>query len=66
MADLRRTGRPSRSRKSGSDKERRRLIVSSIVLDTLQDLKMAYPKTTESIGWELQAIAKELDEITTK
>ena len=29
------------------DKENARLIVSRIVLDALQDLKMAYPKTTE-------------------
>ena len=36
------------------------LIVSCIVLDTLQDLKMAYPKTTEKRRLELQAIGKEL------
>jgi len=42
------------------DKENARLIVSRIVLDTLQDLKMAYPKTTEKRRQELQAIGKEL------
>jgi hypothetical protein len=34
--------------------------VSRIVLDVLQDLKMAYPKTTEKRRLELQAIGKEL------
>jgi hypothetical protein len=43
------------------DKDNARLIVSRIVLDTLQDLKMAYPKTTEKRRLELQAIAKELE-----
>jgi PPK2 family polyphosphate:nucleotide phosphotransferase len=42
------------------DKENARLIVSRIVLDALQDLKMAYPKTTEKRRLELQAIGKEL------
>ena len=42
------------------DRDNARLIVSRIVLDTLQDLKMAYPKTTEKRRLELQAIAKEL------
>ena len=42
------------------DKENARLIVSRIFLDTLQDLKMAYPKTTEKRRLELQAIGKEL------
>jgi hypothetical protein len=41
------------------DKENARLIVSRIVLDALQDLKMAYPKTTEKRRLELQAIGKE-------
>ena len=44
------------------DKENARLIVSRIVLDTLQDLKMAYPKTTEKHRLELKAIGKELAE----
>ncbi len=42
------------------DKENARLIVSRIVLDALQDLKMAYPKTTEKRRLELQEIGKEL------
>ena len=42
------------------EKDNARLIVSRIVLDALQDLKMAYPKTTEKRRLELQAIAKEL------
>jgi PPK2 family polyphosphate:nucleotide phosphotransferase len=40
------------------DKENARLIVSQIVLDTLKDLKMAYPKTTPKRRRELQAIRK--------
>jgi polyphosphate kinase 2 (PPK2 family) len=40
------------------DKENARLIVSQIVLDTLEDLKMAYPKTTAKRRQELQAIRK--------
>ncbi len=42
------------------DKESARLIVSRIVLDALQDLKMAYPKPTKKRRLELQAIGKEL------
>ena len=42
------------------DKENARLIVSRIVLDALQDLKMAYPKATKKRRLELQAIRKEL------
>jgi PPK2 family polyphosphate:nucleotide phosphotransferase len=42
------------------DKENARLIVSRIVLDALEDLKMAYPKPTEKRRQELQAIGKEL------
>jgi len=42
------------------DKENARLIVSRIVLDVLQDLKMAYPKTTEKHRRELQAIGRQL------
>ena len=42
------------------DKDNARLIVSRIVLDTLQDLKMAYPKTTEKRRLELQAISRQL------
>ena len=40
------------------DKENARLIVSRIVLDALEDLKMAYPKTTAKRRQELQAIRK--------
>jgi PPK2 family polyphosphate:nucleotide phosphotransferase len=40
------------------DKENARLIVSRIVLDTLEDLKMAYPKTTPKRKRELKSIRK--------
>jgi PPK2 family polyphosphate:nucleotide phosphotransferase len=40
------------------DKENARLIVSQIVLDALEDLKMAYPRTTEKRRVELRAIKK--------
>ncbi len=43
------------------DKESARLIVSQIVLDTFNDLKMAYPKTTPKRKHELEAIRKLLD-----
>ena len=42
------------------DKENARLIVSKIVLDALDKLKMAYPKTTAKRRRELKAIRKEL------
>ena len=42
------------------DKENARLIVSQIVLDTLQDLKMHYPATTEARKRELLAIREQL------
>jgi PPK2 family polyphosphate:nucleotide phosphotransferase len=42
------------------DKENARLIVSRIVLDALEDLKMAYPKTTAKRSRELQTIRKQL------
>ena len=42
------------------DKENARLMVSQIVLDTLEELKMAYPKTTAKRRLELQAIKKML------
>ena len=42
------------------DKENARLIVSRIVLDALEDLKMAYTKTSEKRRQELQEIRKEL------
>ena len=42
------------------DKENARLIVSQIVLDALEDLKMAYPKTTAKRRRELKSIRKRL------
>jgi PPK2 family polyphosphate:nucleotide phosphotransferase len=40
------------------DKENARLIVSQIVLDALNELKMAYPKTTPKRWRELKSIRK--------
>ncbi|MGD0436522.1 MAG: ADP-polyphosphate phosphotransferase [Bryobacteraceae bacterium] len=40
------------------DKENARLIVSQVLLDTLNDLKMAYPKTTPKRREELKSIRK--------
>jgi polyphosphate kinase 2 (PPK2 family) len=42
------------------DKENARLIVSRIVLDALEELKMAYPRTTPKRRAELQSIRKAL------
>jgi PPK2 family polyphosphate:nucleotide phosphotransferase len=42
------------------DKENARLIVSQIVLDTLRELKIAYPKTDAKRRRELQAMRKRL------
>jgi len=42
------------------DKENARLIVSQIILDELEDLKMAYPETSDKRREELLAIRKEL------
>jgi PPK2 family polyphosphate:nucleotide phosphotransferase len=42
------------------DKENARLIVSQIVLDTLEDLKMSYPKVSSARRAELLAIRKRL------
>ena len=42
------------------DKENARLIVSQIVLDTLEELKMTYPKTSEERRHELLSIRKQL------
>lgn len=44
------------------DKENARLIVSQIVLDTLDELKMAYPKTSEERRKELLSIRRQLEE----
>jgi len=43
---------------SADNKENARLIVSQIVLDALDGLKMAYPKTTSKRRLELRAIRK--------
>jgi polyphosphate kinase 2 (PPK2 family) len=42
------------------DKETARLIVSQIVLDTLNELKLEYPKTTPKRRRELESIRKVL------
>jgi PPK2 family polyphosphate:nucleotide phosphotransferase len=42
------------------DKENARLIVSQIVLDTFQELKMTYPKTTSKRRRELKSIRQRL------
>ena len=42
------------------DKENARLIISQIVLDTLQSLNMSYPKTSKARHKELLAIRKSL------
>ena len=43
------------------DKENARLIVSQIVLETLNELKMSYPKATAERAQELQSIRKQLE-----
>jgi PPK2 family polyphosphate:nucleotide phosphotransferase len=43
------------------DKENARLIISSIVLDTIKSLKLAYPKTTPQHRAELLAVRDELE-----
>jgi PPK2 family polyphosphate:nucleotide phosphotransferase len=43
------------------DKDSARLIVSQIVLDSLSELKMAYPKTTSKRKHELEAIRRLLE-----
>jgi PPK2 family polyphosphate:nucleotide phosphotransferase len=44
------------------DKENARLIVSQIVVDTMEGLKMSYPKTSPEREKELRAIRKQLTE----
>jgi PPK2 family polyphosphate:nucleotide phosphotransferase len=44
------------------DKENARLIVSRIVVDTLEGLEMSYPKTSDKRRKELQTIRKQLTE----
>ena len=46
------------------DKENARLIVSQIVLDALNDLKMAYPKTTAKRRRELKVHPQAAREVT--
>jgi PPK2 family polyphosphate:nucleotide phosphotransferase len=43
------------------DKENARLIVSQIILDTFEELKMTYPKTSAKRRQELQLIRKRLE-----
>jgi PPK2 family polyphosphate:nucleotide phosphotransferase len=43
------------------DKKNARLIISQVIVDTLQDLKMKYPKTTKERKQELQDIRKQLE-----
>jgi len=43
------------------DKDNARLIVSQIVIDVLDDPKMAYPRTTPKRRRELLAIGKQLE-----
>ena len=42
------------------DKENARLIVSHIIIDMLDRLKLAYPKTSAERRQELQSIRKQL------
>ena len=42
------------------DKENARLIISKIVVDTLKDLRLAYPELSAERRRELQAIRKQL------
>jgi hypothetical protein len=43
-----------------ADKENARLVVSGIVLDTLEDLKMGYPKVSARRREELVSIGRRL------
>ena len=43
------------------DKDNARLIISSIVLETLKSLKLSYPKTTPERRAELIAIRRQLN-----
>ena len=45
------------------DKENARLIVSQIVLDAAEELKMTFPKTSAKRRRELLAIRKSLHEV---
>jgi len=46
----------------GDDKENSRLIISTIILDTLSKMKLSYPETDAKRREELQVIRKELVE----
>jgi polyphosphate kinase 2 (PPK2 family) len=48
------------------DKENARLIVSQILMDAFDDLKMAYPKSTPKRRRQLQAIGKMLEKSNRK
>jgi PPK2 family polyphosphate:nucleotide phosphotransferase len=43
------------------DKKNARLIISQVIVNTLQDLKMSYPETTPERRKELLAVRKELE-----
>jgi hypothetical protein len=43
------------------DKDNARLIVSEIILETLEGLKMSYPKTSDDRRRELLAIREQLE-----
>lgn len=44
------------------DKENARLLVSQIIIDTLEELKMSYPKTSDARRAELLAIRAQLEQ----
>lgn len=43
------------------DKENARLIVSQVIVDTLKDMKLSYPATTDERRQELLGIRKQLE-----
>ena len=45
-----------------ADKENARLIVSKILLDTIEELKLVYSETTKERRAELSAIRKQLEQ----
>jgi hypothetical protein len=55
-----RYGYDADGREANDDKENTRLIVSQIVLDTFEGLKMTYPKLSTRRRQELLAIRKRL------
>lgn len=42
------------------DKDNARLMISHIILDTLSELKMAYPETTDERHRELESFRSQL------